>query len=114
MTNPTKTRRRFTAQQKQEAIELCLQEGISCNAVAQRLRDDVVPLAERLIAGQQQGPAFVAVHHQLKKHRGLRLVLADVANVVNDQQGVAIKLGERLGQGLVRLGPLQRLHQGGA
>lgn len=37
MTNPTKTRRRFTAQQKQEAIDLCLQEGISCNAVAQRL-----------------------------------------------------------------------------
>ena len=37
MTNPTKTRRRFTAQQKQEAIDLCLQEGLSCNAVAQRL-----------------------------------------------------------------------------
>jgi transposase-like protein len=33
----TKTRRRFTAQQKAEAIELCLQEGLSCNAVAHRL-----------------------------------------------------------------------------
>jgi len=30
MTNPTKTRRRFTAQQKQEAVELCLTEGLSC------------------------------------------------------------------------------------
>lgn len=37
MTTPTKTRRRFTAQQKAEAVELCLQEGLSCNAVAQRL-----------------------------------------------------------------------------
>ena len=37
MTNPTTTRRRFTAQQKAEAVELCLQEGLSCNAVAQRL-----------------------------------------------------------------------------
>ena len=37
MTNATKTRRRFTAQQKAEAVELCLQEGLSCNAVAQRL-----------------------------------------------------------------------------
>jgi transposase-like protein len=37
MTNPTRTRRRFTAQQRQEAIDLCLQEGLSCNAVAQRL-----------------------------------------------------------------------------
>jgi transposase-like protein len=37
MTNPTRTRRRFTAQQKEEAVELCLQEGLSCNAVAERL-----------------------------------------------------------------------------
>jgi transposase-like protein len=37
MTDPTRTRRRFTAQQKAEAVERCLQEGLSCNAVAQRL-----------------------------------------------------------------------------
>ncbi|SBO44307.1 transposase [Cyanobium sp. NIES-981] len=37
MSNPTRTRRRFTAQQKAEAVDLCLQEGLSCNAVAQRL-----------------------------------------------------------------------------
>jgi len=37
MTNPAKTRRRFTAQQKQEAVALCLTEGLSCTAVAQRL-----------------------------------------------------------------------------
>jgi transposase-like protein len=37
MTNPTKTRRRFTAQQKAEAVELCLGESLSCAAVAQRL-----------------------------------------------------------------------------
>ena len=37
MTNPTRTRRRFTAQQKTEAVELCLREGLSCNVVAQRL-----------------------------------------------------------------------------
>ena len=37
MTNPTKSRRRFTAQQKQEAVELCLTEGLTCTAVAQRL-----------------------------------------------------------------------------
>lgn len=37
MTNPTKSRRRFTAQQKQEADALCLQEGLACNVVTQRL-----------------------------------------------------------------------------
>lgn len=37
MTNPTRSRRRFTAQQKAEAVELCLQEGLSCKAVTERL-----------------------------------------------------------------------------
>lgn len=37
MTNPTRTHRRYTAQQKAEAVELCLQEGLSCNAVAEWL-----------------------------------------------------------------------------
>jgi transposase-like protein len=37
MTNPTKTTRRFTAQNKAEVVALCLTEGLSCTAVAQRL-----------------------------------------------------------------------------
>jgi transposase len=37
MMNPTRSRRRFTAQQKQEAVELCLSEGLSCQAAAERL-----------------------------------------------------------------------------
>jgi transposase-like protein len=37
MTNLTKSRRQFTALQKQEAVDLCLSEGLSCSAVAQRL-----------------------------------------------------------------------------
>ena len=40
------------------------------------------------------------MHHQLKEHRGFRLVLTDVADVVNHQQGVAIELVERLSQGV--------------
>ncbi|WP_411868834.1 transposase [Vulcanococcus limneticus] len=37
MTDPTRTRRRFRAQQKAKAVELCLQEGLSGHAVAERL-----------------------------------------------------------------------------
>ena len=37
MNSPTKTRRRFTAQQEAEAVQLCLQKGLSRNAVAQHL-----------------------------------------------------------------------------
>ncbi len=37
MTSPTKTRCRFAAQQKPEAVAFCLIEGLGCTAVAQRL-----------------------------------------------------------------------------
>ncbi len=55
------------------------------------------------------------MHHQLKQHRGLGLVLAHIADVINDDQVVAIEAVERLGQVivLVRLGTLQLLHQRG-
>ena len=46
MTNPTKTRRRFTPLQKQEAIERCLREDLSCTAVAQRIGIPVSSLAK--------------------------------------------------------------------
>jgi transposase-like protein len=46
MTNLTKSRRQFTAQQKQEAIELCLSENLSCKAVAQQLGLPISSLAK--------------------------------------------------------------------
>ncbi|MFQ6539584.1 MULTISPECIES: transposase [Aphanothece] len=55
MTNLTKTRRRFTAQQKAEAVELCLQECLSCNVVAQRLGHPSSSLARWFVR-----PALIA------------------------------------------------------
>ena len=46
MTIPTKSRRQFTAQQKQEAVELCLSENLSCSAVAQRLGISISSLSK--------------------------------------------------------------------
>jgi hypothetical protein len=37
MTDPTTARRRFIAKQEQEAIDLCRQEDLSCNAFVQNL-----------------------------------------------------------------------------
>jgi transposase-like protein len=60
MTTPTKTRRGFTAQQKAEAVELCLEEGLSRNAVAFRLGLPSSSLARRVrqarIDRSQPGP----------------------------------------------------------
>jgi hypothetical protein len=58
--------------------------------------EDVLPLAERLVACDQQGSALVAVHHKLKQNRGLGLVLADLVDVINHEQGISIKLVGRL------------------
>ena len=72
MNSPTKTRRRFTAQQKAEAVELCLQEGLSCNAVAQRLGLPSSSLArwvrQARIDRGQSGP----------KDQGLLIVSSDI------------------------------------
>ena len=46
MTNPNRVRRRFTPQQKEEAVALCLAEGLTCTAVAQRLGIPVSSLAK--------------------------------------------------------------------
>ena len=46
MTNPNRARRRFTSQQKEEAVALCLAEGLTCTAVAQRLGIPVSSLAK--------------------------------------------------------------------
>ena len=37
MSAPVRTRRRFTALEKQEAVDICLQGGLSHHAVAERL-----------------------------------------------------------------------------
>jgi transposase-like protein len=46
MTNPNRARRRFTPQQKEEAVALCLTEGLTCTAVAQSLGIPVSSLAK--------------------------------------------------------------------
>jgi transposase-like protein len=68
MTTLTKTRRRFTAQQEAEAVEICLQEGLSCNAVAQRLGLSSSNLARwvrqaRIDRGQAASPGPGAAQH---------------------------------------------------
>ena len=47
MTNPNRARRRFTPQQKEEAVALCLAEGLTCTAVA-LLEQDIASAPARL------------------------------------------------------------------
>ena len=53
------------------------------------------PFAERLIGRDEHGAPLVARGDQLEQHAGLGLILGDVGDVVEDEQIVAVELGDR-------------------
>ena len=60
-----------------------------------RIGEDPVPVAEGLIGGDQHGSAFVAGADQFEQDRGFSLILADVGDVVEDQEMVLVELVDR-------------------
>ena len=75
------------------------------------LGEDLAPITEWLIGGDQQGAAFVASGHQLEQNAGLRLVLGDVRKVVEDQEMVAVEFGNGGFKGEVAACDLEPLHE---
>ena len=55
---------------------------------------DLAPFAERLIGGDQHGAPLVAASDQFEQHAGFGLILADVNNVIEDQEVILVELGE--------------------
>src|SRR5512134_3939851 len=53
--------------------------------------EDLAPLTERLVCGDEDGAAFVAGTDELEQHAGLGLILADVGEVVEDQEVEAVE-----------------------
>ena len=56
-----------------------------------RIGEDLAPLAERLIGRNEDRASFVTRTDELEQHTGLGLVLADVGQVVEDQEVEAIE-----------------------
>src|SRR5204863_3777497 len=69
--------------------------------------EDLAPVAERLIGGDQHGAPLVAATDQLEQHTGFGLILADVDDVIEDQQMILIELGERAFEGELAARDLQ-------
>ena len=70
--------------------------------------EDVIPLTKRLISGNQEAVALVAMSNELKEDRGFRLRLFDIAEVIDNQQIKAVQFGEgdrqeQLGFSLLKL-----------
>ena len=77
--------------------------------------ENLAPFAERLIAGDDERAALVALGDQLEQHAGLGLVFADIAEVVEDQAVELVELGQSRRQGEIAPRSLQFLHEiGGA
>ena len=51
------------------------------------------PFAERLVGRDQHRASLVARGNQLEQHAGFRLVLADVGEVVENEQMVLVEFG---------------------
>lgn len=49
------------------------------------------PFAERLLRGDEHGPALVASADKIERHAGLGLILDDIGEVVEDQQVKAVE-----------------------
>ncbi len=74
-----------------------------------RIGEHVVPARERLVGGDQDAAPLVALGDELEQDAGLGLVLANIGDVVEDEQVVAIELGQRLRQLQALTGGLQAL-----
>ena len=80
-----------------------------------RIGEDLAPRAKRLIGSDQRRAALVTRADHLEQHRGLRLILADIGEVIEDQQMEAVEPGNGGLQGEFAARHLELLHQvGGA
>ena len=73
--------------------------------------EHAVPAREWLVGRDQDAAPLVAFGDQLEQHAGLGLVLPDVRQIVQDEQVIAVELGQRLGQLQALAGCLQALHE---
>lgn len=79
-----------------------------------RISKDAVPVAKRLVGGNHQAFALIAMSNEFKQHRGFRLALFDIAQVVNHQQIVTVEFAQHPRQIQVELGLLKGLYQRGS
>jgi len=75
--------------------------------------EDLSPVGEHQVGGDDHAAPLVAVGQQGEEHLHLLPVVLDVADVVQDQRGEGVELGQLLRQPEVALGRQQALHQRG-
>ena len=73
--------------------------------------EDTVPLAEDQVAADQYALALIAFGEEGKQHLHLVTILLKIADVIEDDGGIAIKTAQVFFQAQVVFSPEQALHQ---
>ena len=79
------------------ALDVHLEDGRVMDEAVDRgerhggIGEDLAPLAERLVGGDEHGAAFVAGADELEQDAGLGLILGDVGEIVEDQEVEAVE-----------------------
>jgi len=60
--------------------------------------ENALPLAEHEIGADQHGFSFIAFGKNRKEHLHFGAIVLNVANIIEDDTGIFVQLGERLGQ----------------
>src|SRR5712691_6764675 len=73
--------------------------------------EDLSPFAEGLVGGDQQGSPLVSGTDEFEQDAGFGLILADIGEVVEDQQVVLVELGDGGFESEFAAGDLQPLDE---
>ncbi len=76
-----------------------------------RIFENAFPFAEHEIGGDQHRFAFIALGQERKEHLHFVAIVLNVANIIEDDTGIFVQLGQLLGQAQVPFGGEEPLHE---
>jgi hypothetical protein len=78
----------------------------------QGIFENAFPFAEHEIGGDEHRFAFIALGKERKEHLHFVTIVLNVANIIEDDTGIFVQLGQLLGQAKVAFSGEEPLHEG--
>ncbi len=89
-----------------------MHDAINRGQGGHRVFEDAIPGGEHQVGGNHHRLVFIALGQEGKEHLHLVAIMLDVADIVEDDTGELVELGQFLWQAQIALGCQQALHQG--
>ena len=71
----------------------------------------LIPIVKRLIGRDEQAAALIPMSNELKQDAAFLIALFDIAQIVENENGILVEFDKSTGQTMFFLGQLQFLHQ---